>query len=156
MKLFNWFLRRPKNLIATKYDAAQTSHENRWHWALSDSFSADSSMTPEVRRTLRNRSRYETANNAYAKGMILTVAGDVIGTGPRPQIQTGDNEANRRIERAFLMWSAEVRLAEKLRAMCLAKAVDGEAFAILANNPRLDHPVKLDLKLIEGGSQNRF
>ena len=25
----------------------------------------------------------------------------------------------------------------------------GEAFAILANNPCLDHPVKLDLKLIE-------
>ena len=149
MKLFNWFSRRPKNLIATKYDAAQTSHENRRHWALSDSFSADSSMTPEVRRTLRNRSRYETANNAYAKGMVLTVAGDVIGTGPRPQIQTGDNETNRRIERSFLAWSTEVRLAEKLRAMRLAKAVDGESFAILANNPRLGHPVKLDLKLIE-------
>ncbi len=149
MKLFNWFSRKRKDLIATKYDAAQTSHENKRHWAMSDGYSADTSLTPDVRRILRNRSRYETANNAYAKGMVLTVAGDTIGTGPRPQVQTEDNELNRRIERAFAVWSAEVHLAEKLRAMRLAKAIDGEAFAILFNNPKLSCPVKLDLKLIE-------
>ena len=149
MKLFNWFSRKKPNLIATKYDAAQTSHENRRHWAMTDGYSADSSLTPDVRRTLRNRSRYETANNAYAKGMVLTVAGDTIGTGPRPQIQSENNELNRQIERAFYEWSNEIHLAEKLRCMRLAKAIDGEAFALLINNPALSCPVKLDLKLIE-------
>lgn len=149
MKLFKWFARKKSNLVATKYDAAQTSHENRRHWLMSDGYSADSSLTPDVRRTLRNRSRYETANNAYAKGMVLTVSGDVIGTGPRPQIQSENNELNRKIERAFYDWSSEIRLAEKLRCMRLAKAIDGEAFALLINNPKLACPVKLDLKLIE-------
>ena len=31
----------------------------------------------------------------------------------------------------------------------MAKVTDGEAFAVLVNNPRLDHPVKLDLRLVE-------
>ena len=33
--------------------------------------------------------------------------------------------------------------------MRMARAQDGESFAIMANNPVLDHPVKLDLRLIE-------
>ena len=33
--------------------------------------------------------------------------------------------------------------------MRMAKATDGEAFAVLVSNPSLDHPVKLDLRLIE-------
>ena len=35
-----------------------------------------------VRRMLRSRSRYEVANNSYAKGVVLTLANDVVGTGP--------------------------------------------------------------------------
>ena len=49
----------------------------------------------------------------------------------------------------FDLWAQEVALAEKLRTMRMARAQDGEAFAILANNPVLDHPVKLDLRQIE-------
>jgi hypothetical protein len=41
---------------------------------MADALSADASMTPEIRRTLRNRARYEVANNSYAKGMALTIA----------------------------------------------------------------------------------
>jgi capsid protein len=33
--------------------------------------------------------------------------------------------------------------------MRMARAQDGEAFAILVNNPAIEHPVKLDLRLIE-------
>ncbi len=39
-----------------------------------------------VRRILRNRARYEVANNSYARGIVLTLANDVIGTGPRLQM----------------------------------------------------------------------
>ena len=149
MKLFGWLSRRPKNLLATKYDAAQITRENRRHWSLADGYSADSSMSPDIRRTLRNNSRYETSNNSYAKGMVLTIAFDTIGTGPRPQLLTDDAAFNRSVERAFASWSAEVRLAEKLRCMRMTKAIDGESFAILVTNPRLAGPVKLDLSLIE-------
>jgi hypothetical protein len=102
-----------------------------------------------VRRILRNRSRYEVANNSYARGIVLTLANDVVGTGPRLQLLTGDAEANARIEREFLLWSRSVGLAEKLRTMRVARAEDGEAFAVLISNPALPTAIKLDLRLIE-------
>ncbi|NQU20432.1 MAG: phage portal protein [Candidatus Nealsonbacteria bacterium] len=135
--------------LRARYDAAQTMVENARHWAMADGLSADAAMTPDVRRTLRNRARYEVANNSYAKGMVLTIAGDCVGTGPRLQLLTEDNETNRIVEQAFAEWASAVDLAAKLRTMRMAKSTDGEAFAVLVNNPDLDHPVKLDLCLVE-------
>jgi len=139
----------PKRVLQARYDAAQTTVENARHWAMADGLSADAAMTAEVRRTLRNRARYEVANNAYAKGMILTVAGDCVGTGPRLQLLTEDGETNRIIEQAFAEWAAAVDLAAKLRTLRMSKATDGEAFAVLVNNPNLDHAIKLDIRPIE-------
>ncbi len=136
--------------LRARYDAAQTTVENARHWAMADCLSADAAMTPDVRRTLRNRARYEVANNSYAKGMTLTIAGDCVGTGPRLQLLTDDTETNRIVEQAFAEWATAVDLAAKLRTMRMAKSTDGEAFAVLVSNPRLDHPVKLDVRLIEG------
>lgn len=70
-------------------------------------------------------------------------------TGPRLQLLSEDNETNRIVEQAFADWAMAVDLPAKLRTMRMAKATDGEAFAVLVNNPRLDHPVKLDLRLVE-------
>ncbi|WP_460167033.1 phage portal protein [Thermostilla marina] len=126
-----------------------TTEENRRHWAAADGLSARAANSPEVRRILRNRARYEVANNSYARGIVLTLANDCVGTGPRLQMLTGNAEANRRIEREFSRWAKAVGLAEKLRTMRMARAQDGEAFAILTSNPRLPTPVKLDLRLVE-------
>ena len=139
----------PFTQLRARYDAAQTTAENARHWAMADALSPNAAMTPDVRRTLRNRARYEVANNSYAKGMVLTIAGDCVGTGPRLQLLTEDNETNRIVEQAFAEWATAVNLAEKLRTMRMAKATDGEAFAVLVNNPTLDHPVKLDIRPIE-------
>jgi lambda family phage portal protein len=102
-----------------------------------------------VRRTLRNRARYEVANNSYARGIVLTLANDVIGTGPRLQMLTDGDEANQTIEREFAAWAKAIDLPGKLRTMRQARAQDGEAFAVLSSNDSLDSPIKLDLKLIE-------
>jgi lambda family phage portal protein len=135
--------------LRARYDAATTSEENRRHWANADGLSANAANSPEVRRTLRNRSRYEVANNSYAKGIVLTLANDVIGTGPRLQMLTDNAEANRLIEREFAAWAQAIKLADKLRTMRMARATDGESFAILASNPKLSTPVQLDLRLVE-------
>ncbi len=135
--------------IRAKYDAAQTTRENARHWAMADSLSADSANSPDVRSTLRIRSRYETANNSYAKGIIQTLANDCVGTGPRLQLLTDSSHLNRTVETAFLQWALMVDLARKLRTMRMAKATDGEVFALLVANPNLPGPIKLDVKLIE-------
>ena len=139
----------PVRLARSRYDAAATTHDNRRHWANADALSADAAASGDVRRTLRNRARYEVANNSYAKGIVLTLANDTIGTGPRLQMLSGDDRVNRSVEREFETWALETGLAEKLRTMRMARAQDGEAFAVLVNNPVLEHAVKLDLRLIE-------
>jgi lambda family phage portal protein len=140
---------RSARFVRAKYDSALTSDNNRRHWAYADGLSANAANSPEVRRILRNRARYEVANNSYARGIVLTLANDVIGTGPRLQMLTEDPEANRRIEQAFHQWAKSVCLAEKLRTLRMAQIQDGEAFAILISNPQLPTAIQLDLRLIE-------
>ncbi|MCG3181852.1 MAG: hypothetical protein BIFFINMI_04287 [Phycisphaerae bacterium] len=144
-------------VVRAKFDSAQTTADNRRHWANADALSADAAASRDVRRILRNRARYEVANNSYARGIVLTLANDVIGTGPRLQMLLGGDAgtaedqpaANQIIEREFASWSRAVGLAEKLRTMRMAKAQDGESFALLFSNDSLASPVKLDLRLIE-------
>lgn len=135
--------------IRARYDAAVTTDGNRRHWANADGLSADAAANPEVRRVLRNRSRYEVANNSYAKGIVCTLANDVVGTGPRLQMLTDNPEANSRIERAFMQWAKAVGLAAKLRTMRMSRVESGESFALMARNSALSTPVQLDLRLIE-------
>jgi lambda family phage portal protein len=140
---------RVVRVVRGRYDAASTSDDNRRHWANADGLSANQANSAEVRRVLRNRARYEVANNSYAKGIVLTLANDVVGTGPRLQLLTDDGEANTRIEREFTAWAKAIGLPEKLRTLRMARATDGESFAVLTSNPRLATPVQLDLRLVE-------
>ena len=135
--------------LRARYDAAATTEDNRRHWANADALSADAAAGADVRRTLRNRARYEVANNSYARGIVLTLANDTVGTGPRLQMLTASSAVNDRLEHEFEAWALEVGLAEKLRTMRMARAQDGESFVILATNPALDGLVKLDLRVIE-------
>jgi len=139
--------RRP---LRARYDAAQTTDDNKYHWAAADALSADAANSPEVRRIVRNRARYEVANNSYARGIVSTLAECLVGTGPRLQMTLpGSPETNRLIECEFAAWAQAVDLPGKLRVMACAKTVDGEAFALLKTNPKIDHAVKLDLLPIE-------
>ena len=139
----------PPRIVQARFDAAQTSKDNARHWAAADHLSADMEAAPEVRRTLRMRSRYEVANNSYAKGLVQMLANDTIGTGPRLQMLSGDEGFNDEVESEFMRWADAVRLSSKLRTMRMSRCQDGEAFAVLATNPKVRNPVKLDLMLIE-------
>lgn len=135
--------------ILAAYDSAQTTAENRRHWAQADYLSPTAATGGGVRRLLRSRARYEVANNSLARGIVLTLAHDLVGIGPRLQMQTDDSELNKRIEAEFRLWAGEIGLAGKLRTMRMAKAQDGEAFGVMATNPRLAGLIQLDLQLVE-------
>ncbi len=136
--------------IRARYDAVQTNDENVRHWSMADSLSADAANSSAVRQKFRDRSRYEYLNNAYYRGMVETLAADVIGTGPRLQVLTGKGAAAKRrdtlIEARFRQWARAVRLGPKLRAMRRAKCVDGETVGLLTNKPRAETPVWLNLR----------
>jgi len=136
--------------LSAAYDAAQTTTGNSRHWRNADLLSADAANAPEVRSTIRSRARYEAQeSNSVAKGMVLTLANDTIGTGPRLQMLLRDKKANARIEATFSRWAQRIRLAEKLRTMRVAKAVDGEAFAMLTTRPVRTLDVSLDVRPFE-------
>jgi hypothetical protein len=81
---------RPARVVRGRYDAAQTTSDNERHWANADFLAADAANSPEVRRALRCRARYEVANNSYAKGHADTVLGLLsppVTRAPRPPLR---------------------------------------------------------------------
>jgi lambda family phage portal protein len=143
-------LKRMSPPVRFRYDAAGNSSDNRNHWAAADFLSADAEANADVRKILRNRARYEVANNSYAKGMILTLANDTIGTGPRLQLLSENTEKNAQIERAFMSWASQIDLSSKLRTIRMARCRDGEVFILMAQNPVVSaDSVQLDLQVIE-------
>lgn len=135
--------------ISARFDAAQTTENNRRHWANADSLSADAVADPATRRILRERARYEVANNSYAKGIVLTKVNFCVSTGPILQVLTPDERINTAIERQWALWASAVNFSAKLRTLVISRTVDGEGFAILTSNPKVEHPVTLDIALVE-------
>ena len=146
MKILGFNITRAKqrSLSATRYDNLK---ELESYWKI-DSKSVDASLSPDVRKRLRERARYECANNSYALGVGLALANAVVGSGARLQAMSEDKELNADVEWAFTEWQEEIKLAEKLRAMRFARFQDGEAFAILHGNSQLAD-VKLDVTPID-------
>lgn len=137
------------NAFSARFDSAQTTPDNVNHWSMSDGLAADAASNPMIRYILRNRARYEAANNCYARGLIDAIATDLIGPGPRLQMETGDEEADEWIENEFSRWARAINLPQKLRTQTKAKVTDGESFAEQISNEALPTPVKLDIRLIE-------
>jgi len=143
------FVRVPLNVRA-KYDAAMTTEENRRHWANVDYLSANALNSPDVRSTLRARSRYEVANNCYAFGIVMTKANHIVGTGPRLQVRFESKLLSDQIEASFRRWYDRVGLAEKIWTATVAKIQDGESFLIAVTNPFIaTDGVQLDYRLVE-------
>jgi lambda family phage portal protein len=149
-------------ILKAKYDAAQTTEDNRKHWAAADSLSATGANSRSVRQTLRNRSRYEVANNCYARGIVNTMAAYTVGAGPTLQLtwrgerldptrEIAMRAAAQRVETLWANWAYARRLTQKLTTAVMSMVVDGEAFALLGNAKRasVTTPVQLDCRMLE-------
>jgi len=143
-------IERPQRLHA-KFDAAQTTHDNSKHWSWADSFGPNASADHQTRQLLRNRSRYESANNSFLRGMILTKVNFTIGRGPRCQMLTNDFATNKQIETDWRTHCRLTKFCRKLRTLLSAKYTDGEAFAVPVNSQRMLNRtgVSLDLRVYE-------
>jgi capsid protein len=141
--------RMAKQMVSARFDAAQHGEEDRRYWSLVDSLSADAAMSPEVRRLVRNRARYEAGNGGYCNGMVKQKGNDLIGTGPRLQMLTQDETVNSMLEAAWNRWSRLTRLARTLRTACRCKIRDGAALGLLAHNPTLPTAAKVHLRLVD-------
>jgi lambda family phage portal protein len=148
------------------FDAARRTKDNKNHWQHADGASANTANDAETRRVLRNRARYEDANNGYAAGLTGDRANETIGTGPRLQLCFPDTytdpdfqrtqavaepeELARAVELRWKEWAKSVRLLDKLLVMDESETREGEVFGFKFVNPALpaDAP-QLDLRLYE-------
>jgi len=135
--------------VSARYDSAATNTYNADHWSQADSLSVDAAMSQDVRQILRNRSRYEVANNGYARGIGETLTNDVIGSGPRLQMLTENREVNTLVETLWNEWAREINLPGLLRQMRYARYESGECFAVMGFDDALESRVKLGLRLYE-------
>lgn len=123
--------------VQASYDAARNGSLTENAWIYADTLSADEANNPAVRQELRRRSRYECLEaNSYLKGAIHTIAQDMIGRGPRLQMQLTGEDArwNSSIEADWLRWSRATHFAKTLRTLTIATYVDGEDFSLFTTS----------------------
>lgn len=127
------------------YEAAERTKQNRALWNKADNLSARSANSLDRRVALRQIARYEFANSAYCAGLVLTLAGDIIGTGPRLQSQLlGRDADNRIIEERWTEYAESIGLAENLNTAVQADVRDGETLCLLSGNPQITDGPQLD------------
>lgn len=142
-RLRRFFAPRRSVEVCASYDAARSTNETKQVWANADALDADAANSLAVRKKLRERSRYERANNGYCAGIIQTHANYIIGTGPRLRIGTTSAGFNSMVENYWRQWAAASGFNRVLRTMAISKTGDGEAFCTLAVSERISTPVKL-------------
>ena len=134
------------------HDAAKTTDENRNHWREADGLAPTAQLTPAVRRSLRDRARYEALNNCFMQGLIRTLVTDTVGTGARLQVLTPDNKLNADIDDLWSVWAMAADWPLTSRVLCGVRYVGGECFGVFRDSKRLENqgmPVTLDMRLIE-------
>lgn len=137
------------------FDSSRGDRFGDDHFRYADSGSADAHATPSARAEIRNRARFESANNGWIKGMGRTYKNDLVGTGPRLQIVDTDSAIARELENKFHQWLRDIRFAKKLRALKVAKRVDGESIGLFYpivnedSRERFRNPVKIGFRTLE-------
>lgn len=134
--------------IQAKFDVAQTTADNRKHWANTDNLSARAAISPIVRQVVRVRSRYEAENNSWYSGILRTAVNHIVGAGPRLQLLSDNPEANKRVERAWRRWALSVDFIDTLRTQVETYWRDGEVFVMRADRFN-NFPLTLDIRTFE-------
>ena len=144
-------------LRSGQYDAAQTTMQNEQHWIPANQLSPDAVNNLSTRKKLRSRSRYESSNSGYLKGIGLSLCQDFVGSGPTLQITDSrfqSKDPNKLsaaviVERTWKIRSKKIKLRKKLWRLRHAKLFDGEGFSFAVNNAQLNHKVTLDQRIFE-------
>jgi hypothetical protein len=90
--------RRYRPVLITRYDAAQTNDQNYRYWAGADSLDADTANSLSVRKTIRERARYEYLNSCYLRAQVETRVVHEIRTGPSLAVVTQNSAFNNALE----------------------------------------------------------
>ena len=115
-----------KPIKAASYDSARTTTQNEKHWAIGKQYADPSPMQREI---LRNRCRYEVANNALLYGMVETYARDTVGSGPKVQFKPFGSQRDE-LALAFERFLKTMAFVALMKTAVKTYLIDGEVFLI--------------------------
>lgn len=132
---------------ARGYRAADKSKQNSF-WGGSGG-SADAHLSGQA-AALRERSRELGRDDSVACGLVGTFETNVVGTGIRPQANTGDREKNRRIESVWKSLAGRVFAAEgtdvaQAQRMMVGRLFEDGEFLIKPAKADAESPVWIEL-----------
>jgi lambda family phage portal protein len=142
--------------LRMRYEGATTNSETAPLWGLVDYLSAKAANSYQVRRVLKIRSRYESCNNSYFRGIIDSIARDLIGTGPRLRVYAEKKKDAKLIHHRWHEWTRAIGFTEKLHTLCKGKIQDGEGFGMLVNNKTLRRTLGTSLTSVNDAVQLDF
>lgn len=123
-------LPRASGRIVARHEAAISTTTSDNHFAYADAMDARASLSPEVRRKLRMRMRYEAENCAWLAGMLATAANHIVGNGPKLQVLVEDRAAGDRLEQAWAEYAEAIQFTSILRTLVRTDWCDGEAVGL--------------------------
>lgn len=136
-------------LQASMYESAQTNAENENHWINARGLAPDAAADAGVRKTIRDRARYEDVNNSLCRGIVDTYVDSIYGTGPTLNVETGIAAADDSIERRFHEWCEERDVYEKGRLAYRDDTVAGEGLLLKTSDGAFRDGPKFDLVALE-------
>ncbi|OQA02208.1 MAG: Phage portal protein, lambda family [Planctomycetes bacterium ADurb.Bin412] len=141
---------KPRRSGKRYYEATASDRHLEKTWEKATLGDADASLVSYLPK-LRDRCRYEMRNNGYARGIVETLANDIIGSGPRIQFTTESDAFNQEAEEKFSRWAADcdmtgrmsldelMRLAVSQLCECgealIADQIDGPDYKLLMIEP---------------------
>lgn len=135
------------------FDAAATNRLNEKHWQYASDFDIDTLLRGDL-ATIRKRAMYEICNNSYGAGIADTLADYLVGTGPIPQVNSGNEEFDEEAEGRFIEWTENcdytqtMEFGELLRMqMALQQCECGGSLTVLKQDPSAG-PYEVGLRLL--------
>lgn len=140
--------------VVARFDNARHTPDTMSLFRNVDSLAITAALSPDVRKTVRERARYVVANCPYAGSMLQTFVTHVVGPWATVSFPRGGISERLRdqITTDFDAWAMATKFWPKIHTMLRAKITDGEAFAVFVTDPAVVtelNPVKLNIKTIE-------
>jgi lambda family phage portal protein len=143
------------NPIKAAYaDSAESTRLNTKHWARAQSGDFNTLISGDL-PTLRRRARYEMLNNSYAGGIADTLAFDIVGSGPTPQVNSGNEPFDQELEERFIHWMAncdygrQMDLAEILQSQLALQQCEAGVSVTVLKRETAKYDVSLRLLCVD-------
>lgn len=141
--------------IFAYFDSAATTRVNEKHWSGAVGGEFMNAIRGDL-DILRRRARYEILNNSYGSGIADTLAFDLVGSGPRPQADSGNPKFDQEVEEKFLLWAercdylGQMNLTEILQMqVALQQCEAGESLTLFKRQPGVEYDVSLRLLCVD-------